>query len=258
MIDSLDRANLFLVRLDDRGEWFRFHHLMTAAVRDMATDHASVRDVRTLHQRAAHWFESRAMLEDAARHAIAGHEWDRALRLLPTICGTLFREDRLAGMLKWLQDVPSSVLERDPMLCYWQAWALARLGKFGSAMEPLAIAERVWKDRDDAENLAAAQSLRVLQKTIQVEHRRSHRPCCTSKDRTEPGTEETHRDLDRDDRPPLRLGGGVVGLAEVHDRHAVRAERGADRRRRGGRAGRDLDLDDCGDPLLGHGERCFL
>ena len=39
-------------------------------------------------------------------------------------------------------------------------------------------------------------------------------------------------DLDRDDRAPLRLGLGVVLLAEVHDRHAVRAERRAHRRRR--------------------------
>ena len=59
-------------------------------------------------------------------------------------------------------------------------------------------------------------------------------------------------DLDRDDGADLGLGRGVVGLDEVHDGDAVRAERGADGRRRGGLAGRDLDLDDRRDSLLCH------
>ena len=46
---------------------------------------------------------------------------------------------------------------------------------------------------------------------------------------------------------------GVVGLAEVHDLHAVRTEGGTDRRSRGCLTGGDLDLDDCGDLLLCHG-----
>src|SRR5699024_4695811 len=45
----------------------------------------------------------------------------------------------------------------------------------------------------------------------------------------------------------------VVGLAEVHDRDAVRTEGGTDRRRRGGLSGRDLDFYDGRDLLLGHG-----
>jgi hypothetical protein len=49
-----------------------------------------------------------------------------------------------------------------------------------------------------------------------------------------------HGDLDRHDGAALRLGRGVVSLAELHDVHAVLAERRADRRRRVGHAGRDL------------------
>ncbi len=167
MIDHLVRSKLFLVGLDDRGEWYRFHHLMNAAIRMRAADHASIRDLRLLHTRAAKWFEAQAMPEDAARHAIAGQDWDRALRLLPKICGELYRQDRLAAMLTWLEDLPSAVLEQNPTLCYWQAWALARLGKFGNALEPLTLAEHVWRERNDTQNLAAAQSLHVLQDIIQ-------------------------------------------------------------------------------------------
>src|SRR6185503_4846697 len=65
------------------------------------------------------------------------------------------------------------------------------------------------------------------------------------------------RDLDRDDVAALRLGRGVVRLAELHDVDAVLAERRTDGRRGGGRTGVDLELDDRGQPLPG-GHRYFL
>ena len=59
------------------------------------------------------------------------------------------------------------------------------------------------------------------------------------------------RDLDRDDRPAFGLGLGVEGFAELHDVDAVLAQRGADRRRRVGVAGLDLQLDE-GEDFFGH------
>src|SRR3954447_13764652 len=58
-------------------------------------------------------------------------------------------------------------------------------------------------------------------------------------------------DLDRYDVAALRLGGRVVGLAELHDVDAVLPERGTNGRRGGGRTGVDLQLDDRGEFLLG-------
>src|SRR4051794_32457341 len=65
------------------------------------------------------------------------------------------------------------------------------------------------------------------------------------------------RDLDRDDVAALRLGRGVVRLAELHDVDAVLAERRTHGRRGGGRTGVDLELDDRGQPLPG-GHDFFL
>ena len=62
------------------------------------------------------------------------------------------------------------------------------------------------------------------------------------------------RDLDRDDRPGVRLRARVERLAELHDVDPVLAQRGADRRRRVGGPGGDLQLDQ-GENLLGHARR---
>src|SRR5262245_44648484 len=72
------------------------------------------------------------------------------------------------------------------------------------------------------------------------------------------GTVLIDRDLHRNHVAPLRLGGRVVGPAELHDVDAVLAERRADRRRRSGLAGLDLQLDDRCDLLLGWHARFFL
>src|SRR5690606_726560 len=67
-----------------------------------------------------------------------------------------------------------------------------------------------------------------------------------------------HGDLDRDDVATLRLGRGVVRLAELHDVDAVLAEGGAHRRSRVRLTGLDLKLDDPGELLLLGGHLSFL
>jgi LuxR family maltose regulon positive regulatory protein len=54
MLDYLERANLFLVALDDAGHWFRYHRLFAEALRQQLRQTKSAL-VAELHQRANHW-----------------------------------------------------------------------------------------------------------------------------------------------------------------------------------------------------------
>src|SRR5699024_6049449 len=60
-----------------------------------------------------------------------------------------------------------------------------------------------------------------------------------------------HRDLHRDHVAPLRFGGSVVGLAELHDVDTVLTQRGAERRCRSGGASLNLKFDQTSNLLLG-------
>ena len=64
------------------------------------------------------------------------------------------------------------------------------------------------------------------------------------------------RDLDRNDGATLSLRLRVERLAEVHDVDPVLTEGGADRRRRVGLAGRNLELDE-GHYFFSHGTECL-
>ncbi len=166
MIHYLDHANLFLVHLDDQEEWFRLHHLMSAALRARLAETLPRDEIRVMHRRAAEWFERADLIEEATRHATAGEDWERATRLLVEICRDLFLHDRLKTLQTWLEPLPSEILDRNPYLAYWYAWALARQGKFRLALQPLAAAERAWEAGNDRENLAAVKVLYGLRDVV--------------------------------------------------------------------------------------------
>ena len=68
MLETLDRGNLFLVALDDRRQWYRYHHLFADVLRARLTE-ASPELVDVLHRRASDWFAGprRAIGGDPAR-----------------------------------------------------------------------------------------------------------------------------------------------------------------------------------------------
>src|SRR4051794_27879252 len=71
MLESLDRANLFLVPLDDRRHWYRYHHLFADVLQARLLDEQPDR-VRELHRRASRWYEQNGEPAEAIRHALAG------------------------------------------------------------------------------------------------------------------------------------------------------------------------------------------
>src|SRR5260370_1689843 len=70
MLDFLERANLFLVALDDERQWYRYHRLFAEAVRERLQQTAPAL-VPGLHLRASRWFEQHRLFAEAASHALA-------------------------------------------------------------------------------------------------------------------------------------------------------------------------------------------
>ena len=71
MLESLERANLFLVPLDDRRRWYRYHHLFADVLRARLLDEQPD-IVPVLHRRASAWYEENGERAVAIDHALAG------------------------------------------------------------------------------------------------------------------------------------------------------------------------------------------
>src|SRR5262249_41125567 len=70
LLAELERSNLFLIPLDSRGEWFRYHHLFRELL-ELELNSADAAAAAGIHARASSWFLERGLLEEGVEHAFA-------------------------------------------------------------------------------------------------------------------------------------------------------------------------------------------
>ncbi|HEU5089099.1 MAG TPA: LuxR family transcriptional regulator, partial [Roseiflexaceae bacterium] len=100
MLEQLYRSNFFVVPLDDRRQWYRYHHLFADVLQ--AQLRAEQPDlVATLHQRASAWYEQHGSAADAIRHAMAAQDFARAAGLLELAVPAMRNSRQEAAVLSW-------------------------------------------------------------------------------------------------------------------------------------------------------------
>ncbi|WP_312476188.1 LuxR C-terminal-related transcriptional regulator [Neobacillus sp.] len=138
---SLERGNFFVVPLDDRRKWYRYHHLfaevLSAHLRSDQPD-----QVAELHRRASIWYEQNGSADDAVRHALAAEDFARAANLVELAIPTLRRSRQEAAMLGWLKALPDELICYRPVLSVWYAGALLAGGKLDDVEYRLRDAEQ--------------------------------------------------------------------------------------------------------------------
>jgi LuxR family transcriptional regulator, maltose regulon positive regulatory protein len=139
ILAEVERANLFLVPLDQHREWFRYHHLFGELLRDELRRQESSFEPE-LHRRAREWFASAGFLDEAIEHAIAGGDLETAATLVATHWPAYVNAGRLATLTGWLEAFPRDVVHADARLCIVEAWMLVHVGSFEEARRALAAA----------------------------------------------------------------------------------------------------------------------
>jgi LuxR family maltose regulon positive regulatory protein len=141
LLDYLDRANLFLVALDNRREWFRYHHLFAQLLRQRAGQVLDAGLLRELYQRAAQWHLSHGDPGEAVEYALAGGETELAASLMEQVAEQMFLIGELTTMQHWAERLPRSVLGHHPSLCVALAWATNATGYVSLCEELIGLAE---------------------------------------------------------------------------------------------------------------------
>ena len=115
MLEALDRANLFVVPLDDNRHWYRYHHLFADMLRAHLTDELPD-EAPELHRRASLWYAANGQAPPAVRHALAADDIDRAADLIETAIPELRRTRQDAVIRGWLDAIPYQVVRMRPVL----------------------------------------------------------------------------------------------------------------------------------------------
>jgi LuxR family maltose regulon positive regulatory protein len=169
MLTTLQRANLFLVALDDQREWYRYHHLFADVLRArLLAEKPEL--VPLLHQRASRWYEAHDSAEEAVRHALAARDFDRAAYLMELAVPAIRRNRQEAMLLGWLKTLPDDVVRRSPVLSVFSGYMLMVSGDLDAFEVRLDDAERALAAVPDASAppWAKTEELRTLPATIAV------------------------------------------------------------------------------------------
>ncbi len=127
-LQTLAHSNLFLVPLDDRGEWFRFHHLFAQILR-LELERREPERVLELHRRAYAWHRRHGTTDEAIHHALAAREFAAAGALIAETWVLYANSGRTVSVLEWLTRFPQEVIATDRRLLAVKAWVVALRGR---------------------------------------------------------------------------------------------------------------------------------
>jgi LuxR family transcriptional regulator, maltose regulon positive regulatory protein len=139
ILQELERANLFLVPLDDSRHWYRYHRLFGDFLRTRLLK-AQPEQAARLHSRAAEWYEGHGRTLEAIHHRLAAEEHARAAHLIENNWLQFFVRGEIATLVELTQAIPEDVVRRRPHLLVIQAWAQLLMLNIPHVEERLALA----------------------------------------------------------------------------------------------------------------------
>ena len=144
ILEALERENLFVVPLDDKRQWYRYHHLFGEVVR-MHLQAEQPGRLTTLHGRASEWYERNELPADAIRHALAAEDFARAAGLIELTWTAIGGTRETHTWIGWAKALPEEVVRGRPVLSLEFAWKLFGGGELEAGAAQLRNAER-WLD----------------------------------------------------------------------------------------------------------------
>ncbi|MEP6759766.1 MAG: LuxR C-terminal-related transcriptional regulator [Sporichthyaceae bacterium] len=139
---ALERANLFLIPLDDRRQWYRYHHLFADVLKAHLQEEYGP-EVRELRRRASVWFEQHGEPAEAIDYALAGADFSRAADLMELAIPVMARSRQESTLRSWVPMLPDEMVRVRPVLGVAFAGALAQVSEFDTVGSRLADIERI-------------------------------------------------------------------------------------------------------------------
>lgn len=166
MLRRLQSEQLFVIPLDEQGDWFRYHHLFAEFLQGRLSRRG---DSAPLLHAAARWCEGRDLADKSIKYALRARDYTFAAELLERQGARLIAGNRVYGILAILKDIPAVVIAEQPVFQIFYAWQLAFEQKFAESEALIEdVSTRLTQGRGKGmhfgliELLAAAQVLKAL------------------------------------------------------------------------------------------------
>ncbi len=154
VLEKLDKANLFIVPLDNERRWYRYHHLFADLLRKQL-GRTQPELVPELHRLASRWYEENGLIAEAVDHLLAAEDIEGAARMAEGNALAMMDHGELVTLTGWLDGLPEMAVRSRPMLCVAKAWPMAYAGRGEAAELLLQDAERALAGFEAAEKTGA-------------------------------------------------------------------------------------------------------
>lgn len=146
----LEKTNLFLVPLDNRRSWYRYHHLFADLLRTQAHKSLGDEGLAGLHLRAAEWHEKNGTLLEAINHASLAADEELVERLIEQHYIEMVNRGEMSWVRYWMGKLSKDMIYRRPWLCLYDALSRSWFGQLEEANLLLAEAEKRIRSEDSA------------------------------------------------------------------------------------------------------------
>jgi LuxR family maltose regulon positive regulatory protein len=157
LLRRLERENAFVLALDSKREWYRYHHLFAELLRhELARTSPGL--AAELHRRASTWYRAGDAIHEAIGHATAAGDFADATKLITTHWYEFLQRGRQATVASWLDRLPSESVAEDPNLCLTKAWLGVNTGRLDEVDRWIEAAGRASAAQHDDGELPPLQS----------------------------------------------------------------------------------------------------
>ncbi len=160
LLEAIQRRNLLVIPLDDRREWYRFHHLMAEFLQS-ELERRDPAHRAALHLRASEWYEARGDADGAITHALLASDVPRAERLVLHWFGRMVAAGRFQTIDRWINLFTDDELAQLPGVMVVAAHTRFGAGQPGAALLWLARAEAVLPERHPSNPQESTTALQV-------------------------------------------------------------------------------------------------
>ena len=144
-LEYLERANMFLIPLDNERRWYRYHHLFVEFLRQRLQNQDS-ENIAKYQIRASEWHEKNGLEIEAFQHAVAANDIERAERLVEGDGIPMHFRGAGTDVLNWLTSLPKAELDARPSLWVIYASTLLFVGQHTAVEQKLQAAEVALQD----------------------------------------------------------------------------------------------------------------
>lgn len=142
LLIRLEQANMFLMRLDENRQWFRYHPLFAEFLRAGC----DLTEQQRQHLQASRWYAANNFEEEAIRHAFAARDFPTTVRLLRDFADKVLARGELSKLRSWLDELPDDLVRAHSDLACYKAWTLCLAGRTAEGQPYAALARELETD----------------------------------------------------------------------------------------------------------------